>query len=412
MDPVADRERPTLLVMASTFPRWEDDTEPRFVESLSFELADHFNVIVLAPHCRGAKRHELHRSGDRQLVVRRFRYCFSALENLAYDGGMLWRMKQNPLRMLLLPFFLLSQLLVTADLVRTRRVDAIHAHWIIPQGLVVALMRVFFRRSPPVLITSHGGDLYALRGRVLEGLKRWILGKADKVSVVSSAMRDYCEERGLVSGQIVVQSMGVDLESQFTPGDETRQREGLVFVGRLVEKKGVEYLIEAMSILMDDYPQLRLTIVGDGPLGESLRELALSCGVGDQIRFVGSVRSEEVATYLRSSAISVMPSVVASSGDQEGLGLVAVEAMGCGCAVVAFDLPAVRDTIIDGKTGLMAEPANAKDLAEKLGKLLSNDSLRRSLADAGRRYVLDKFAWPAAGSGYREVLSDMLHHAR
>ncbi len=400
--------RPKLLVLASTFPRWGNDTEPRFVESLCYELANEFDVTVLAPHCRGAARNEIFGSGDRQLEVCRFKYAPEILENLAYDGGMLSRLRANPFRVLLLPLFLLVQLLAVVQACRRRPIDAVHAHWIIPQGLTVAIFRLISRRIPPILVTSHGGDLYALNSRPMEFLKRWITNSADKVTVVSSAMRDYCDARQIAPGKIVVQSMGVDLGNKFTPGSKNASRSGLVFVGRLVDKKGVEHLVEAMTLLADSYNDTRLTIVGDGPLRERLKQLARDLRVDERVGFVGSVPNREVPAYLRAASVAVMPSVIASSGDQEGLGLVAVEAMGCGCAVVASDLPAIRDTVIDGETGLTARPADAEDLAAKIGILLGDSALRQKLADAGRSYAMAKFAWPIVGSKYREILSELL----
>lgn len=404
--------RPKLLVLASTFPRWEGDTEPRFVESLSFELAQAFDVVVLAPHCRGAARTEEFTKGGLKIGVRRYRYCFPALETLAYDGGMLSRVRQNPLRLLLLPLFLMAQLAAIVRLQREFRFDAIHAHWIVPQGVVAAVLRTWSRSTPPVLVTSHGGDLYALRGWFLERLKRWVLRRADAVTVVSDAMREYCEQQGIAPDRVIVQSMGVDLESKFTPGDSESAGDGLIFVGRLVEKKGVAHLIEAVAILADRYPDLRLNIVGDGPLRGSLEALANKLGVEGRVHFVGSILNEDVPDYLRAASISVMPSVVASSGDQEGLGLVAVEALGCGCAVVAFDLPAVRDTIIDGETGLMAEPGNATDLADKIAMLLDDNVLRRALAEAGRHYAIGKFNWRAVGESYAKIISALFVDTR
>ena len=404
--------RPKLLVLASTFPRWEGDTEPRFVESLSFELAKNFDVVVLAPHCRGAARREEFVNAGVTIGVRRYRYCFAALETLAYDGGMLSRVRQNPLRLLLLPLFLIAQLFAIVRLQREFRFDAIHAHWIVPQGVVAAVLRTWSRSMPPVLVTSHGGDLYALRGRILERLKRWVLGKADAVTVVSDAMREYCEQQGIAPEWIIVQSMGVDLDSKFTPGDGEQARDGIIFVGRLVEKKGVAHLIEAMALLADRYPDLSLKIVGDGPLRESLETLAAKLGVQDRVNFTGSVLNEDVPDYLRGAAISVMPSVVASSGDQEGLGLVAVEALGCGCAVVAFDLPAVRDTIRHGETGLMAKPGSAADLADKIATLLDDDKLRAELAETGRRHALGKFNWKAVGESYTNIITELTEDAR
>ena len=407
-----ETHRPRLLVLGSTFPRWTGDTEPRFVESLSYELADTFDVVVLAPHCRGAERSETFSSGTRSIEVRRFRYCFDLCETLAYDGGMLSRVRRNPLRLLLLPLFLAALMWAIVRLHREFRFDAVHAHWIVPQGIVAALLRSWWRGMPPVLVTSHGGDLYALRGRPLERLQRWVLGRADAVTGVSAAMQDYCEQKSIAPERIIVQSMGVNLDSTFTPGDDAAPRDGLVFIGRLVEKKGVAYLIEAVALLKESYPKLTLKIVGDGPLRQSLEALAKKLDVQDNVQFVGSVLNVDVPRFLRGANISVMPSVVASSGDQEGLGLVAVEALGCGCAVVAFDLPAVRDTIIHGQTGLMAEPESASDLANKIAMFLDDDALRSRLAKVGRRHALEHFNWPTVGSSYAEIIAEMIEDAR
>ncbi len=404
--------RPKLLVTASTFPRWRGDTEPAFVASLCYELAESFDVHVLAPHCKGAARQEELSHNGRQLEVHRYRYFFERFESLAYEGGMLSRVRGNPLRLLLLPFFLVAQLIAIARLHKQQRFDAVHAHWILPQGIVVALFKSMSRQAPPVLVTSHGGDLYALRGTLLEWLKRWVLRRADAISVVSHAMRDHCAAQHIDVERIVVQSMGVDLDDTFTPGDSQVDRSGLVFVGRLVEKKGLTHLLDALAILDARFPDLCLTIVGDGPLRDVLTEQARNSGILDKTVFAGSARNEDVPTYLRAAKIAVMPSIVAASGDQEGLGLVAVEALGCGCAVVASDLPAVRDTIQDGRTGLMAAPADGADLANKIATLLDDDELRDRLAEAGRRHALDHFTWRAVGSCYAAILDEMISASR
>lgn len=405
-------DRPKLLVTASTFPRWVGDTEPSFVESLSFELARFFDVVVLVPRTRGAARHETLLRDGRRIEVHRFRYFLAPFESLAYDGGILSRVRANPLRVLLVPFFLLGQYIAAARLHKLWRFDAIHAHWLIPQGVVAAVLRSRLRRSPPLLVTSHGGDLYALQGKLLERLKSWVLARADAITVVSNAMREQCEDLGVDAGRIAVQSMGVDLKSTFTQGNARHARQGLVFVGRLVDKKGLTYLIDAMRILARRRPDLRLTVVGDGPLRTSLEQQVSEFGLEDQVEFVGSVPNDAVPDYLRAAAISVMPSVVAPSGDQEGLGLVAVEALGCGCAVVASDLPAVRDTIIDGETGLMARPEDGEDLAEKVARLLDDDALRLTLAEAGRAYALERFDWRSVGANYARIIEGMIQKSR
>jgi glycosyltransferase involved in cell wall biosynthesis len=385
-------------------PRWPGDTEPGFVQYLCAELSKTHVVHILAPHCPGALRQETIECDGNTIAVHRFRYILPRWESLAYDGGILMRLRRNPLRMLLVPFFLAAEFLSIARLQRHHKFAVIHAHWIIPQGLLAILYTKLWRNAPPVLVTSHGGDLFALRGILLSRVKSWVLRNAAHVTVVSNVMRAQCESLGCDPESITVGSMGVDLARSFTPGDRTQERNGIMFVGRLVEKKGVEYLVRAMSILAKSYPDIRLTIVGDGPDRSSLEALADKLDVGDHIRFTGSIPNDELPEYFRKARIAVMPSIVAASGDQEGLGLVAVEAMGCGCAVVASDLLAVRDAVINGKTGLMATPADPDDLAQKIATFLEDPALCERLAQNGRSYAEQHFDWPVVGESYSELL--------
>ena len=130
-----------LLVLTSTLPRWKNDTEPRFVEYLGYELARHFEVVVLAPRCAGAARDEILEHGAQSIRVHRFRYWLAPFESLAYEGGIMSRLRRNPLRVLLVPLFLIGQLHSIRRLHRIHQFDAIHAHWIIPQGLVATMLR-------------------------------------------------------------------------------------------------------------------------------------------------------------------------------------------------------------------------------------------------------------------------------
>lgn len=399
-------ETRNVLVLTSTLPRWAGDPEPGFVSYLSRELARSHTVKVLAPYYPGTLRHETLFHGNDSVEVFRFRYFIPGLQSLAYDGGILAKIRHNPLNLILVPFFIAAQLYSVAKLQRQFNFDVIHAHWIIPQGLVACIYRTLWRHSPPVIITSHGGDLYALRGMFLNRVKRWILSRATSVTVVSQAMRPHCIDLGCDEAKISVRPMGVDLEKTFTPGDGTIVRHGLIFVGRLVEKKGVEYLVRAMSRLVETSPELMLVIIGSGPDQPKLLNLTHELHLDNNIEFVGSLSNTELPDRFRAAQIAIMPSVIAESGDQEGLGLVAVEAMGCGCAVVASDLPAVRDAVLDGETGLMAIPGDATSLAEKISTLLANDDLRRRLAANGRDYALQKFDWKVVGKGYAELLSN------
>jgi glycosyltransferase involved in cell wall biosynthesis len=140
--------------------------------------------------------------------------------------------------------------------------------------------------------------------------------------------------------------MVVDLKDRFAPPETERECKQILFVGRLVEKKGVIYLVQAMSDIVRAHPDARLVIAGSGPDEATLREAAVAGGVNDSITFLGPVENKNLPPLYQASRIVVFPSVVASDGDQEGFGLVQVEALGCRCAVVTTNLPAIRDILI------------------------------------------------------------------
>lgn len=391
--------KPAILVLTSTYPRWANDVEPGFVHELSRRLKDDYEVHVLAPYFKGAAREE-HMAG---VQVHRFRYFYPGKKGLAYDGGMLMNIQRHPWLLFSLPFFLMSQLYAAWRIARRHRIALVHAHWVIPQGVVAWVLRLFYRRAP-LVVTSHGGDVYGLNGRVTGMLKRGVYRSSAAVTVVSQAMAEELE--GHVSGvDAHVAPMGVDLKQFFRPTLPLEGRRDVIFVGRLVEKKGVDVLLRAFAGISAARPEVRLRVVGHGPLRESLESLAEELGIGQAVEFTGPVPNLEVPNLLNQHAIAVVPSVVASSGDQEGLGLVSIEAMGCGCAVIASDLPAIRDVVTHEITGLMFPPGEVAVLADCLERVLKDEPLRLHLAEAGRANVLKKFDWEQAAQNYRSIFS-------
>ena len=155
-------EKPRLLVLASTYPRWTGDSEPGFVHELAKRLTDHFEIRALCPHAKGASTHETLDN----VQIQRYRYASENWESLVNDGGIVTNLKRNPLKWLLVPSFLLAQTWTTGRLIRRWRPDVIHAHWLIPQGLILALLSLVHRKMSPFLVTSDGANLHALSALV------------------------------------------------------------------------------------------------------------------------------------------------------------------------------------------------------------------------------------------------------
>jgi glycosyltransferase involved in cell wall biosynthesis len=392
-------QKQKILVLASTFPRWKGDTDPPFIYHLCKGMASYYEVHVLAPHFANAASNEI----LDEVHVHRYRYAPSAWQMLAYDGGMLRKIKKNPLLALLLPSFLCCQWLALRRLQVLHGFALIHAHWIIPQGVIAALAGVKF------LLTSHGGDLYALNNVVLRALKRWILQRASHVTVVSNAMIEQCIRLGVPADKIEVGSMGVDTKNCFVQLAENNveARRGILCVGRLVEKKGIAFLVEAMALLKNRGVQSKLTIIGGGPESDNLKRLVAEKGLNQAVTFLGAMRNADLPQYYQQAAIFVLPSIVSRDGDQEGLGLVSVEAMACGCPVIASDLPAVRDVIVHDVDGLLVAPASPIALANAIEKLLGDIELQARLAKAGIKKA-EFFDWQSVCEGYASIIAKII----
>ena len=362
-------------------------------------------MVVIAPHCPGAAGEE--HLGD-NLTVRRFRYAPERLESLAYEGGILERLRQRRWRFLLVPFFIAAELFAALRAVRREKPDVIHAHWIVPQGLVglLAALAAPSSKRPALVCTSHGADLFALRGLLAMQLKGCVVRRAAALTVVSTAMKSVAMRLGVRAEKVRVMPMGVDARQRFAPTHNAeRAPNELLFVGRLVAKKGVGHLLEALALVRESVPDVRLTIVGAGPLEAELRASARSHALEPDVSFAGAVLNEDLPAYYRRAAAVVVPSVVALDGDQEGLGLVIGEALACECPVVASDLPAIRDLIEDGVTGFLARPGDARDLADKLLRMLRDPAAAARLARRGRGLVLERFDWQNVGRRYAELFA-------
>ena len=396
--------RKRVLVLTSTFPRWPGDNEPPFVFELCRRLGDQFDVLVLAPHADGAKLIE--RVGSIEIV--RFRYFLPRWEKLAYQGGILANLKRNRWCYLLLPFFFLSQLFALRRILQHQHIDLIHAHWLIPQGLTVAIAGVFTKNMPPMICTSHGGDLLGLNGLLLTSIKRWVIRCSSLLAVVSHTMKDRALALGAKPERLRTVSMGVDTSALFTPDPAIRRADNeILFVGRLVEKKGCTYLLEAVPEILRQHPDTHLSIVGSGPEVEALKQQASRLGIVHAVTFHDSVINAEIPDLYRRATIFVAPSIVASQGDQEGLGLVLVEALACECPVVASDLPAIRDVVIHENTGWLVPQKNPDAIVGAVVKLLAKPELRRQLAINGREHVIRNFDWSTVTARYAHLIDNL-----
>jgi glycosyltransferase involved in cell wall biosynthesis len=399
-------EKTKVLVTASTFPRWKSDTEPDFVYLLENSLSKKFSITVLAPHHPGAKLREKLGSLD----VKRFRYFIPRYERLCYQGGIRPNMQKSVLARLQLPLLLLSEFFSVKMLMLKRRFPLIHAHWILPQGLVAVMAKKLF--GAKVLVTVHAGDVFPLKSGLMRALSAWTLRNADAVTVNSVATGDAVRRVADVPMRII--PMGVDLKMFSSKGSSSgiRKKYGIdgkmiLFVGRLAEKKGVSYLISALAKIKKSCPDCKLLIVGDGPDKPLLEKQAAEQAPKDSVIFAGSIPKEKLPAFYHSADVFVLPSIVAKSGDTEGLGVVLLEAIAAGVPVVASNVGGIPDIIIDKKTGLLVEQKSPEEISMAVVSLLRNPQKGESLSGAALEHVRKNYSWEKVSKDFSEIYSSL-----
>jgi glycosyltransferase involved in cell wall biosynthesis len=400
----ADPERgkkPTLLVLASTYPRWRGDPEPGFVHELARRLGADFRVLALVPSATGALPREM----LDEVEVHRYRYAPRRWEVLVHGGGILANLRRAPWLALLLPGFLIGQLVAGLRLMSRERIDLIHAHWLLPQGLVAALLGRYGRNRPPFLATAHGSDVHALRGALARALRRHVVRRAGAVSAVSSALaRELEAESG---AQPAVLPMGVDTAARFRPDPDgpPRTQGEILFVGRLLASKGPQRLVALLPRLLEREPGASLSLAGGGPARASLEAEVERLGLTAHVRFLGPVPHAELPALFRRAAVCAAP-----FDGREGLGLVVVEAAACGCPVVATDLPSLRE-LFPADEVTFVPPGDEAALERRLAEVLAQPARFEQQALRARTAVT-RLDWARVAGDYAALLASCLGATR
>jgi len=378
------KKRLRICILTSTYPRWKNDYIPAFIHNLAKELVkERIEVYVVAPHDTNTKNHEF----IDDVEIYRFQYWFTRKgQKVAYGGGIPDNLAKSVLAKIQLPFFMFFFFL--KGLRVAKKCDLIHAQFL-PSGVVGAWIKKITRRK--LIITAHGSDVYMIpeKGLFQKSYIRAI-SKSNVIISVSNANKERLTTLGLPGDKIIVIPNGIELSMFNNTISTLRVHEAgiqIVWVGRMVEVKGLEYLFSAMRIIVSSYPNSKLTLIGDGPLKDKLERLAGEMSLTEYISFMGYVKNTEVSQYLKEADIFVLPSL------SEGFPVVIPEAMAAGKPIVASNVGGISDAVTDGVTGFLVAPENAELLAEKIVYLIEHPEMRVSMGKAGRKKVEERFTW-------------------
>jgi glycosyltransferase involved in cell wall biosynthesis len=338
------------------------------------------------------------------IPVHRFRYFPAPWEDLTHDEAVPERSRRSFRYRLAAVSYVLCGILAGWRIGRRKRYDIVHVHWALPHFL-------FGRAAAwgaPVVTTFYGAEL-SLAKSSLPGLRLllvWAARESDRSVAISCHTAMEVEALSGIRPEVIPYGVGL------SPKATEREREPLaisppgdfavLFVGRLVERKGVHVLLRAAALLSGSVP-LKVLIVGDGPERERLEKLAGELGLEGNVDFKGRISTEELESCYRSAQVFVLPAVVDRRGDTEGLGVVLLEAMSYGIPVVASRTGGITDIVEDGANGLLVEPADAAALAAALERLARDPALASRLGATGRLTVESRFSWDAIAERWEQL---------
>ncbi len=300
---------------------------------------------------------------------------------------------RSPLFKLLAIPYILAGIVAVLWLTWRHRLDVLHIHWPFPHGLMALLPALCF--GTRVVSTCHGAELAMGRNSVLvRAILACCLKWSDVTCTNSSHTAD--EVRKIVPKiDPIVVPYGATVSAGKTLGAPLRDDAAvptLLFCGRLIQRKGIDYLLKALPMVLAKRP-VRLVITGEGDRKAEWMQMATDLGIEDQVAFLGFVSSERLNELYQTCDLYVHPAIFDDNGDTEGLGVVLVEALAHRKPVIASRVGGIVDVIKDGITGTLVPEKDSRALAEAIDDLLGDPDRARQLGEAGFAYAQSHFDW-------------------
>lgn len=397
-------------IVTTSFPRFVGDHAGIFVYNMARHLVKSgIEVTVVAPHEQGT----LYSETTDGIVVHRFIYMVPPhWQKLCYGTGILANIRQSRWVILQTPLLLLAALIKTWT--SCAQCDVLHAYWSLP-GLIAVVVGQL--RGQPVILTTFGVEVF-IHNRLNRLLNAWVLRRANAVIAISQYTRRRLQEIDSPRMCEVI-PFGVDLEVESIPEAETKLRRRLgipdgtkvVFaLGRLVKRKGFDYLIQAMAQVMCHTPAC-LIIGGSGPCQEELLTQATTLNLQDVVYLPGFIPAKDLPLFYQGCHVFVLPSIEDAAGETEGLGMVLLEAQVYEKPIIGSDIGGIPDIIEDGKNGFLVESGDVEVLAERIITLLTNEALAWQMGLAGRERLERLFSWERVTSRVLETYKTVLNQS-
>ncbi|HST05140.1 MAG TPA: glycosyltransferase [Chloroflexia bacterium] len=387
-------------MVTSSYPKYEGDVTAPFIESIASNVAAQGNEVhLLAPYHPDVRRQPV----EKGVHLHFFKYSpFRNLNIWGYAESMEADVRLRGAIYPLTPVVFGSALWALQRLTKHIKFDVMHAHWVVPNGPVVAIIARL--RRLPMIVSMHGSDVFvAEHSKPVAAVARWVFGRASAITAPSDDLLQRAIALGAPPSRCHLVPYGVD-PGQFThiegAGPVLKRELGLpldslvVFaVGRMVYKKGFEYLIRAIPAILREHPNAKVVIAGGGDLKPRLESLVKQLGVEKSVIMPGWVQRDRMPLFFSGCDLFVLPSVVDQQGNVDGLPNTLLEAMASARPVVATNVAGIPLAVKDGENGLLVPEKQPGELSAAINLLLRAPELRAQYGEAARRRVENELNW-------------------
>jgi glycosyltransferase involved in cell wall biosynthesis len=395
-----------VLYVVTAFPRFEGDViTPWLVETIRRLHDQNISIDVFTSAYKGLKKNCVY-----GIKIYRFRYFFGKWEKLTHDETVPDRLRKGILNKLLVVFYLIGGTIGIIRHCSKKRYDIIHCHWPFPHILFGYAASRFGKSK---LISSfYGVELRWVKSKlpIFKPLLKFAIKKSDAVTAISSYTAQEVKE--IAPADITIIPFGAAIAVSDVSGQQSivssQQDKNILFVGRLVERKGVKYLIEALELVNKNL-DASLTIVGDGSEKQNLEALVKEKGLENKVLFTGKVTMAQLEECYRKCDLFVLPAVTDAKGDTEGLGVVLLEAMSYRKPVVASAVGGIIDIVKGGENGIMVPEKDSERLSEAILQVLQKPKLAKRFGEAGFKFVNDNFSWGKIVNDIRKLYEDVCY---
>jgi glycosyltransferase involved in cell wall biosynthesis len=400
--------RNNILIITSSYPIKKGEIQGIFIQKqVNCLVKRGLKITILTPYVVGSKFFEIHEN----IKVYRFPYFFPlSLHYLSTTGGLYFGYKKPIIGKIQMLLYIISLIISTGIIIRKEHINLIHSHWVIPQGIAGTIWKII--TGIPHITTAHVLDL-TISDRIpfLKKIIFWILSYADGASVNSTYTHNKMLNLSPKNFPIAVIPMGMD-ESRISISKEKREYSKkeftILFVGRLIEWKGVDTLILAASYLIENNMNIHLNIVGTGPEEKKLKDMVHSLHLKDRIIFKGRISDEKLCQEYNNASVFVLPSRPYREIIMEGLGVVLLEAMASGVPVIGSNVGGIPDIITDRVNGLLVPPGNPNALSAAIILIMQNPDMAKKFSLEGLKTVNDRFSWDKISNQFIELYNGIL----